>query len=76
MSDSIQSHNRKLSDEAKQLEKAGQFAEAADLYKQVYASYPGSFVTSHYIRCLRKLGKATEWYECAKKALGPVEEAL
>ena len=60
MPDSIQFHNRKLSDEAKQLEKAGQFAKAADLYKQVYASYPGSFVTSHYIRCLRKLGKATE----------------
>ncbi len=41
MSDSVQSSNRKLSDEAKQLEKAGQFAEAADLYKQVHDSYPG-----------------------------------
>ena len=41
MSDSVQSSNRKLSDEAKQLEKAGQFAEAADLYKQVHNSYPG-----------------------------------
>lgn len=35
MSDPIQFHNRKLSNEAKQFEKAGQFAEAADLYKQV-----------------------------------------
>src|SRR5437867_7538488 len=60
MSDSMQYSNRKLSDEAKKLETAGQFDQAAELYKQSYDSYPSSFVTSHYIKCLRKLGKSAE----------------
>ena len=59
MSDAMQT-NRELSDEAKKLEVAGQFAQAADLYKQSYDLYPGSFVTSHYIRCLREIGKSAE----------------
>ena len=60
MSESMQYSNRKLSDEAKRLEELGQFAQAADLYKQSYDLYPGSFVTSHYIRCLREIGKSAE----------------
>ena len=67
MADSVQSYNRKLSDEAKQLEKAGQFAEAAELYKQVYDAYLGSFVTSHSIRCLRKQGKPMEAIEFGRQ---------
>jgi tetratricopeptide (TPR) repeat protein len=59
MSDAMQFSNRQLSDEAKKLEAVGQFVQAADLYKQSYDLYPGGFVTSHYIRCLRKLGKST-----------------
>jgi len=59
MSDAVQA-NRELSDEAKKLEAAGQFAQAAELYKQSYDLYPGSFVTSHYIRCLREIGKSAE----------------
>lgn len=67
MPDPVQSHNRKLSDEAKQLEKAGLFAQAADLYKQSYDLYPGSYVTSHYIRCLRRQGKAVEAIEFGRQ---------
>jgi len=63
MADSVQSNNRKLSDDAKHLEKVGRFAEAATLYKQVYDANPGSFVTSHYIRCLRRQGKPMEAIE-------------
>lgn len=63
MSDPVQHSNRNLSDKAKELEKLGQFAQAAVLYKQSYDQYPGSFVTSHYIMCLRKLGKSTEAVE-------------
>lgn len=50
--------NRELSDEAKKLEAAGQFAQAAELYKQSYELYQGAFVASRYIRCLRKAGKS------------------
>jgi len=67
MSDPMQSSNRKLSDEAKRLEKLSQFAQAADLYKQSYDQYPGSFVTSHYIRCLRRQGKSEEAVEFGRQ---------
>src|SRR5438270_5007578 len=74
MSDPIQFHNRKLSNEAKQLEKAGQFAEAAQLYKRVYDSYPGSFATSHYIKCLRKQGKPMEAIEFGRQLSAQLQE--
>lgn len=63
MSDSVQYSNRELSDKAKQLEALDQFAEAANLYKQSYDLYQSSFVTSHYIKCLRKQGKSAEAVE-------------
>src|SRR5438270_6118996 len=56
MSDS-EWRNRELSDEAKKLEDAGQFDQAAELYKQSYELYPSSYVASGHIRCLRKQGK-------------------
>jgi tetratricopeptide (TPR) repeat protein len=57
MSDSVW-RNRELSDEAKKLEDAGQFDQAAELYKQSYELYPSSYVASGYIKCLRKQGKS------------------
>ncbi len=74
MADSAQSYNRKLSDEAKRLENAGQFAEAAALYKQVYNSYPGSFVTSHYIKCLRRQGKPMEAIEFGRQLSAQLQD--
>lgn len=58
MSDTMPRSNRELSDEAKKLEDAGQFAQAAELYRQSYELYQGAFVASRYIRCLRKIGKS------------------
>lgn len=58
MSDEMQFSNRQVSEEAKRLESLGQFDEAATLFKQCYDDYPGSFVTSHYIKCLRKQGQS------------------
>src|SRR6266566_3255043 len=66
MSDSVL-RNRELSDEAKKLESTGQFDQAAELYKQSYDLYPGSFVTSHYIKCLRKQGKSVEAVEFGRQ---------
>ena len=66
--------NRELSDEAKKLEAAGQFAQAADLYKQSYDLYPGSFVTSHYIRCLREIGKSAEAVKFGRQLSGQLRE--
>jgi hypothetical protein len=50
MPDSIQPRNRKLSDEAKQLEAAGQFAQAADLYMQVSATVGHGLQLRHIIQ--------------------------
>jgi len=58
MSDAVW-RNRELSDEAQKLEATGQYAQAAELYKQSYELYPGGFVASRYIRCLRKQGKSS-----------------
>lgn len=66
MSDSMW-RNRELSDEAQKLEKAEQFAQAAELYKQSYDLYPSSFVTSHYLTCLRKAGKSLTAVEFGRK---------
>ena len=66
MSDVMQ-NNRELSDEARRLENEGQFAQAAELYKQSYDLYPASFVTSHYITCLRKAGKSTVAVEFGRR---------
>ena len=58
---SDQNPNQPLDKQAKELEAHGNFAQAAELYRQLYELSPeNDFAVSRYLFCLRKLNKAGE----------------
>jgi cold shock CspA family protein/tetratricopeptide (TPR) repeat protein len=71
---------RTLGEQAQVLEQAGQFRNAALLYRQSYALQPTPFAASRAIHCLRQQGirHAREAVEFARQALGqfPGDEGL
>jgi tetratricopeptide (TPR) repeat protein len=64
MSDPMQHPNTALSEQAKELEKAQNFAKAAEIYMQMHINQPvDNYPASHYISCLRKLNRSAEAVE-------------
>jgi tetratricopeptide (TPR) repeat protein len=61
MSDPMQNPNPTLSEQAKEFERAQNFAKAAELYMQMHVNRPtDNYAASRYIFCLRKLGRSSE----------------